>query len=103
MRMTALVVRDSLRDSINKKTGEPVQYRSLAVVDQDPEGATLMAMVEIGIPTENKGVPSNLSGHLVRLALDDIGENFRGASGRATVEKVLGIQRIEEVGGKKSA
>jgi len=102
MRMQALVVRDTLREAVNKK-GEPVQYRSLSVVDQDPDGPTLMAMVEMSIPTESKGVPSSLTGHLVKLALEDIGENFRGANGRATVEKVIGVQRFEDVAGKKAA
>ncbi len=95
--MIALVVLDSVRDSVNKKTGEPVHYRTLSVIDQDPDGPTLKTMVGVGIPMPGEKDIKNLAGHVVKIAFDEMGENYLGASGRGVVESILGVQRIEPV------
>ena len=94
MKMRALVVSDNSETRKNKE-GVEKTYRTLAVVDQDDEGATLETMVKIGVnPDDSKASGKNLAGKICSFKIRDISQEWRGVSLKADLSSIDGSNKF---------
>lgn len=99
MKMRAMVVSDTTEERPNKE-GKPVKYRTLSVIDQSDDGATLEAMAKVGISPDDSRAGKSLAGAVVTLSIRNIQDDWRGLSFRADLVSVDGAMTFVPKSGK---